>query len=149
MSEPSNSPPTSDQWWRYPITVYPQHTDYAGVVWHGTYIAWLEAARGEALKSCGLDFTNFVALGCDLPVVEMALRYHQFLKMGAVAMVCTRLHRLERVKIKIEQKVESVDGQTVYFTAMVTLVLVDAQKGKIRRQMPPAVQTSLTAMKLG
>ncbi len=146
MPEVSNSPPALDPQLTYQITVCPQHTDYAGVVWHGTYIAWLEAARMEALKSCGLDFANFVALGCDLPVVKMALRYHQFLKMGEVVMVRTKLYSLERVRIKFEQKVESVDGQTTYFTAMVTLVPVDAQQGKIIRQMPPVLQAALKSM---
>ena len=25
--------------------VLPQHTDYAGVMWHGAYVQWLEEAR--------------------------------------------------------------------------------------------------------
>ena len=35
----------SENWFEYPVRVQPHHTDYAGVVWHGAYIAWMEEAR--------------------------------------------------------------------------------------------------------
>ena len=35
--------------WRLKKRVLPQHTDHAGVMWHGAYVAWLEEARVEAL----------------------------------------------------------------------------------------------------
>jgi acyl-CoA thioester hydrolase len=36
------------------ISVQPHHTDYAGIVWHGTYIAWMEEARVEYFKTQNL-----------------------------------------------------------------------------------------------
>ncbi|MCZ0899091.1 acyl-CoA thioesterase, partial [Microcoleus sp. HI-ES] len=35
----------SEGWFEYLVRVYPHHTDYSGVVWHGTYLAWREEAR--------------------------------------------------------------------------------------------------------
>ena len=35
--------------------VLPQDTDHAGVLWHGSYVAWLEEARVQALAEAGLD----------------------------------------------------------------------------------------------
>ena len=67
---------TSEPWFEYPITVYPHHTDYAGVVWHGHYIQWLEEARVACLQSIGLDYAELVRLGCELPVLELTTRYH-------------------------------------------------------------------------
>ena len=37
--------------WRLCKRVLPQHTDHAGVMWHGAYVAWLEEARVEALNA--------------------------------------------------------------------------------------------------
>jgi acyl-CoA thioester hydrolase len=133
----------SAHWCAYPLTVYPQHTDYAGVVWHGTYITWLEAARVEWLKERGLEFADLVTTGCDLPVVKMSLHYHQSLRMGNVAIVRTRLHNLGKIRMEFEQKVHSADLQTTYFTGLITLVAVDRNTGKIMRQLPPAVQEAL------
>jgi acyl-CoA thioester hydrolase len=133
----------SEHWCAYPLTVYPQHTDYAGVVWHGTYITWLEAARVEWLRLRGLEFADLVATGCDLPVVKMSLHYHQSLRMGNVASVTTRLHNLGKIRMEFEQKVQSADLQITYLTGLITLVAVDRTTGKIMRQLPPAVQEVL------
>ena len=40
--------------WLLQRRVLPQHTDHAGVMWHGAYLAWLEEARVEALAAVGL-----------------------------------------------------------------------------------------------
>ncbi len=40
---------TDSVWFEYPVRAQPHHTDYAGVVWHGSYIIWLEEARVECL----------------------------------------------------------------------------------------------------
>ena len=43
--------------WRLRKRVLPQHTDHAGVMWHGAYVAWLEEARVEALSAAGLSYS--------------------------------------------------------------------------------------------
>lgn len=134
---------TREQWFEYPIRVYPHHTDYAGVVWHGTYITWMEAARIECLLSNGIDYSELVNLGCELPVVDLSIRYHHPLAMGISAIVKTRMTEIEGVRIHWDYKIQSVDGQTTYTTARVTLVAIDREKGKILRQLPPAVKNAL------
>ena len=42
--------------WKLRKRVLPQHTDHAGVMWHGAYVAWLEEARVEALARVGLPY---------------------------------------------------------------------------------------------
>ncbi|NEO28658.1 MAG: acyl-CoA thioesterase, partial [Kamptonema sp. SIO4C4] len=41
----------TEYWYEYLVKAQPHHTDYAGVVWHGSYISWLEEARVECLRS--------------------------------------------------------------------------------------------------
>ena len=45
--------------------VLPHHTDYAGVMWHGAYVQWLEEARVEALQAAGLGYAAMTAMGVD------------------------------------------------------------------------------------
>ncbi|ELR99147.1 thioesterase family protein [Gloeocapsa sp. PCC 73106] len=135
---------TSENWFEYPIKVYPHHTDYAGVVWHGTYITWLEAARVECLLSNGIDFSELVSVGCDLPVVDLSIRYHHPLAMGNSAIVKTRMTEIEGVRIHWDYKIQSLDGQKTYISGRVTLVAIDRDKGKIMRQLPPVVKNALT-----
>ncbi len=135
---------TADGWLHYPVHAFPHHTDYAGIVWHGTYVNWLEEARVEWLRLTGLHYRDLVAFGCDLPVVELSIRYHQSVTMGMDLMIRCRLASPPKVRIQWEYKIESVDGQQQYATAAVTLVPVERKTGKIMRRLPPQLQVLLT-----
>jgi acyl-CoA thioester hydrolase len=136
----------SPNWFEYSIVVYPHHTDYGGVVWHGTYLTWMEEARVACLKSIGIDFADLVAMGCDLPVVDLSIRYRRALRMGESAIVKTRTIDMEGVRIVWEYEIQSVDRSIVYLTGTVTLVAVDREKGKIMRQLPNTVKDALVKM---
>ncbi|MCL1474754.1 acyl-CoA thioesterase [Argonema antarcticum] len=133
-------------WFEYPIKVQPHHTDYSGNVWHGSYITWMEEARVECLRSIGVEFADLVALGCDLPVVELSVRYHRALRMGMTAIVKARMTDIDGVRLNWDNQIQSVDGEELYVTARVTLVAVDREKGKIMRQLPPAVKDALARL---
>lgn len=130
-------------WFEYPIRVQPHHTDYAGVVWHGTYIAWLEEARVECLRSHGINFEDLVALGCDLPVVDLSIRYQQPLLLGNQAIVKSRMLPVEGIRIIWEQAVVAPDDNGLYIAAQVVNVAVDREKGKVLRRLPPDLQNAL------
>jgi acyl-CoA thioester hydrolase len=134
-------------WFEYQIVVYPHHTDYGGIVWHGAYLTWMEEARVACLKSIGIDFADLVAVGCDLPVVDLSVRYRRALKMGEAAIVKTRTIDMEGVRIVWEYEIQSVAGDVIYLTGMVTLVAVDREKGKIMRQLPTTVRDALVKMR--
>ncbi|PSP18587.1 MAG: acyl-CoA thioesterase [Cyanobacteria bacterium QS_8_64_29] len=130
-------------WFDYPIRVHPHHTDYAGVVWHGNYLTWMEEARIECLRSMGIDYSHLAALGYDLPVVELALRYHQVLRMGEAATVKTRLAQRTGARIIWDYRIQAPEGDPTYVTGQVTLVALDRERGKILRQLPAVVQEAL------
>ncbi|WP_414549874.1 acyl-CoA thioesterase [Anabaena sp. CCY 0017] len=138
---PSN--PEFESWFEYPVRVQPHHTDYAGVVWHGTYIAWMEEARVECLRSIGIDFADLVTLGCDLPVVELSVRYHRAIHLGMAVIVKIRIAEVTGVRMNWDYGIVSTDGQELYTTAKVTLVGLDRERGKIMRQLPPTVKDAL------
>lgn len=133
-------------WFEYLVRAQPHHTDYAGIVWHGSYLAWMEEARVECLRSIGIEFADLVALGCDLPVVELSIRYHQPIQMGLAAVVRTRMADIEGVRVNWDYQIQSTDGQELFATARVALVAVDREKGKIMRQLPPAVKEALVKL---
>ncbi|MER3431997.1 MAG: acyl-CoA thioesterase [Leptolyngbya sp. ERB_1_1] len=154
MSQPPQLPTSNlvpstiaPDWFDYPITVYAHHTDYAGVVWHGSYISWLEEARIEFLQSRGIDFSQLVEMGCNLPVIDLSIRYHQPLRMGMKAIVRTRLSTIEGVKLPVEYEIRSLDHTALYVSGRVVLVAVDMVKGKILRRLPPTVQSALASVR--
>ncbi|MBD2045067.1 acyl-CoA thioesterase [Coleofasciculus sp. FACHB-64] len=137
---------TTENWFEYPVKAHPHHTDYAGIVWHGSYITWMEEARVECLRSIGIEFADLVALGCDMPVVDLSVRYHRPLRMGMSAVLKTRMADTEGVRINWDYQIQSLDGQELYVTAKVTLVVVDREKGKIMRQLPPTMKDALARL---
>jgi acyl-CoA thioester hydrolase len=133
----------TQSWFEYPVKAQPHHTDYAGIVWHGTYLTWLEEARVEYLRSIGIEFADLVAMGCDLPVVELSLRYHLPIRLGESAIVKVRLVETKGVRINWDYEIQSYDRQEIFLTGKVLLVGVDREKGKIMRQLPSQFQETL------
>ena len=136
----------SEGWFEYLVRVYPHHTDYSGAVWHGTYVAWMEEARVESLRSLGIEYADWVAQGLELPVVELSLRYHRAVQMGQSVAVRTRMTAGEGVRLLWDYEIRSADGKELYVTAQVTLVGVDRDKGKIIRQLPPLLKDALAKL---
>jgi acyl-CoA thioester hydrolase len=133
----------SSPWFNYPVQAHPHLTDYAGIVWHGSYISWMEEARIEYLRSLGIEFSDFVEAGCDLPVVDLTIRYHQAIPHGKQAVVKTRMQRVKGVRVECDYRIESANGRELYSTAKVVLVAIDREKRKIMRQLPEFMETAL------
>jgi len=127
-------------WFEYPIRVQPHHTDYGGVVWHGTYITWMESARVESLIAADTSLNRLVELGYDLPVVALEIRYRQPLRLGMQATVKTRLEPLNGIRLNWLYEIASNDPlPQLYLTAKVTLVTVNTAHRQVVRQMPSEV----------
>ena len=46
----------------------PQHTDHAGVLWHGYYLNWLEEARIDALSKVGIKYIDLIKMDTKCPL---------------------------------------------------------------------------------
>ena len=61
--------------WILTKTVLPQHTDHAGVMWHGSYLNFLEEGRIDAFDKIGHSYPKLSEKGFEIPVVSIQLRY--------------------------------------------------------------------------
>ena len=61
--------------WELNKKVLPQHTDHAGVVWHGTYLNWLEESRIDSLDRAGIQYTELLNRGFEMPVYKIEIKY--------------------------------------------------------------------------
>jgi len=136
----------SEKWFEYAVTAYPHQTDYAGVVWHGNYLLWMEEARVEYLRAIGIEYADLVKLGCELPVVEINLRYHQSMRMGESAIVKAKMNEVQGVRIEWDYQIESLSEQRLFVSGRVTLVAIDRDQGKIMRSLPPMLKTALVKL---
>ena len=128
------------------VSVQPQHTDYGGVVWHGNYIAWLEAARIEYLRSHQIEFADWVNCGIDLPVVDLSIQYRQPLTLGTTALIKCWLLPLKNVRIIWQYEICNAATQELCATAQVTLVPIQQQPRKILRRLPEPMQSDFARL---
>jgi acyl-CoA thioester hydrolase len=145
-SEPAPRP------WSLRRRVLPQHTDHAGVMWHGAYLAWLEEARVEALASAGLAYSDLSARGLELPVVSLAIDYRQALLHGDAVELLSEVLPRQGVKLPWRSRFIGPSGQ-VAAEARVELVLVDLSAGadqrRLLRRLPDDLATAVEALARG
>ena len=137
---------TDDGWFEFQARVQPHHTDYAGIVWHGAYITWLETARVECLRALGVGYETLVQAGCDLPVVDLTLRYHRSLRLGDVVSVRARLEPVRGVRLGWIYELSSPDRLVLYVTGRVTLVTLERDRGRIMRRLPDTLSQALARL---
>jgi acyl-CoA thioester hydrolase len=144
--------PPPDQAWRLQRQVLPQHTDHAGVMWHGAYLAWLEEARVEALAAAGLAYSELSRRGLELPVVHLSIAYQAPLLHGDRVEVRSLV--MPRRGLRLPWQSWFIGpGSRVAAQALVELVLVDFSAGadqrRILRHPPGDLATALTTLVTG
>lgn len=132
----------SEIWFEHVLWVQPHHTDYAGIVWHGTYVAWMEETRIAYLRSHDIHFADWVAAGVDLPVVDLSLQYRQSLTMGMEALIKARF-TVEGVRFLWHYDIQNRATGASCVLGTVTLVPVDHQTRRILRRLPPALTADM------
>jgi acyl-CoA thioester hydrolase len=140
-------PPSQRKGWvDYPVIVQPHHTDYAGVVWHGSYLNWMEEARIAMFRDVGIEFADLVAMGCDLPVVSLNLNYHQAVLMGRKVCVRSRLEPTQGVRLTWTQNICALDSDLCFVSSRVVNVPVDMERRKIMRKLPPLLEKAIAQL---
>ncbi|MBE9139398.1 acyl-CoA thioesterase [Nodosilinea sp. LEGE 07088] len=133
-------------WYEHRVVVQPYHTDYAGIVWHGTYIAWMEEARVNYLHDSGLTFADWLKAGVDLPVVGLELKYRRSLTLGDTALVKVHLGPPKGVRMVWHYVIQNALNQEICIEGSVTLALVEVKTRRVLRRLPQPLQAALEAM---
>jgi len=91
---------------RWPVRVYYHHTDAGGVVYHGTYLDFMEAARIELLAALGLDLAELAAREAVLFIVYgLEVDYRKPARLNEQLVVTAAIARLGGVRLDFEQRV--------------------------------------------
>ena len=110
--------------WKIEKLVLPQHSDHAGVMWHGTYFNWLEDGRIDALYKSGISYFDLTKKGFELPLINASIKYILPLSIGQNITIESIFNIGKSPKIKINSKFIN-ESKKVATLAEVNLVLVD------------------------
>ena len=119
------------------IRVYYGDTDAYGVVWHGSYIKWLEQARTEAFeKSLGMSLAELEAKKIQFPVTEMNIRCKSPAKLHEILEIQTSISSLKPFCVTFESSIANKNTKEIRVIAHITIAVINAETGRIFRRMP-------------
>ncbi len=118
------------------IRILYSDTDSYGVVWHGAYTKWFEAARVELVEKLGLKLDMLEKNNIIFPVVELNIRYKSSAKMNERIEIKTHIKEVTPVSITFEHNVYEEQTGILRVNAQSTIVTVNSETGKLYRKIP-------------
>jgi acyl-CoA thioester hydrolase len=136
----------------YHFEVHVFDTDCYGVMWHGAYLKWLEAARDKAVADCGIDLQT-PNEGWVYPVAEQNLRFRKGAKLRDLLTVHTQISiqgpRLKFHQTLVRPSAKEATVNELLLETLTTCVVCDAVNFKPLRRIPAVLQEALTPIILG
>lgn len=95
----------------FPVRVYYEDTDAAGVVYYANYLKYAERARTEWLRSAGIEQDTMLReTGLGFVVSKAEVRYRSPARLDALLWVETRLQELGKVRMSMRQIIRANDA---------------------------------------
>ena len=132
---------TDKKEWDLTKTVLPQHTDHAGVMWHGSYYSFLEEGRIDALNKVGLTYSELSKEGYEIPVVFAQIKYKISFAHGEKILLKSQFNFINKIRINCKTLFLKGNGD-VGAEALIELVLVRKENDSIKlvRELPPEIE---------
>ena len=126
---------------RLPVRVYYEDTDFSGLVYHASYLRFLERGRTDSLRAAGIDQSALHAAGEGIVFVvrRMTIDYLLPARMDDVVVVETRNAVVRGASLVIAQRI--LRGAEVLVTAD---VLVAALVGGRPARIPDGLRAALS-----
>ena len=128
---------TDKKEWKLTKTVLPQHTDHAGVMWHGSYLHFLEEGRIDALSQVGIKYSRFSKEGYEIPVISAQIKYKISFKHGEKVLLLSKFNLVNKIRINCKTLFLKSNGK-IGAEALIELVIVRKKDDKIKlvRELP-------------
>lgn len=125
----------------WPIRVYYEDTDLAGIVYYANYLRFIERARSELVREAGVDQVAMKAQGLVFAVRRVVADYLAPARYDDQIEVRTRLADVKGASFAMPQQVWR--GETLLFRADVTIAVLNTE-GRAAR-LPAELRARLTA----
>jgi len=126
------------------VRVNYSETDQMGVVYHARYLVWLDVARTEHLRQCGMSYRELEASGLRLAVSEVAIRYRQPARYDDLVRIRCWVRGLASRKVDFGYAIEHAEDARLLATASTSLLALDSTFALSR--LPDSVRDVLRAV---
>ncbi len=101
--------------------------DSMGIVWHGSYVAYLEDGREAFGRHYpGIGYADMQRAGIYAPVYDMRLRYLSSLRMNDVAEIHTQYEHHPGARLDYHYKIYNQRDHTLCIEAHTTQLFIDS-----------------------
>ena len=121
--------------------VFYSDTDAYGVVWHGSYLRWLEMGRVYLCEMMGHNLIDLVNQDIVLPVTNLNIRYKMSAKLNDEIIIETEISKFNGLSVTFKQSILSKETGKKYIEAEVDVVAI-SNDGKLYRKMPKVLAES-------
>ena len=109
---------------RFPLRVYYEDTDFAGIVYYANYLKFIERGRSEWVREIGVDQAALkMNDGVVFAVRHIEADYHSPARYDDELVVTTAVDSVSGARWVVRQTVER--GGKVLFRALVTIVAIN------------------------
>lgn len=116
----------NDNHFRLPLRVYYEDTDAGGVVYYANYLAFMERARTEWLRSLGHENQQLLdEQGVVFAVRRASVDYLSPARLDDLLEVVVAVRQLKRASLVFEQQI--LRGEELLCKGEITLVCVDLE----------------------
>ncbi len=111
---------------RFPLRVYYEDTDLAGIVYYANYLKFIERGRSEYVRALGIDQVELKeGRGLVFAVRRVEADYLSPARFDDRLEVLTAIGQIGGARLVMAQRV--MRGEEALFTAQVTLVLMSLE----------------------
>ncbi len=136
--------------WLLTKIVLPQHTDHAGVMWHGSYLNFLEEGRIDALNKVGSSYSELSKQGFEIPVISVKIKYKISFLHGEKVLLRSQFILLNKLRFTCKSIFLKSNGD-IGAEALLELVVVRKINDSIKliRQLPVEIKNTLLLLEKG
>jgi len=129
------------------LTVAYHDCDPAGVVWHGNYLKYFDAARCALLDKIGYGYHEMEKSGFLWPLIDVQVRFVKAVHYPATVTVVCRLEEYE-YRLKLSYEVFNAAGEVTTRGSSVQ-VAVDMTTNEMCLGSPPELLSKLPGVEEG
>ena len=115
----------------FPVRVYYEDTDVAGIVYHANYLRFFERGRTEWLRELGIDQTVLIEQGLAFAVTKMNIDYLKPARFNDLLEVVTEIQSSKRASLVFKQTIRDKQRPNlIYSKAEVKAACIDMKSLK-------------------
>ena len=140
----------TNKYWELTKNVLPQHTDHAGVMWHGSYLSFMEEGRINALSQVGISYSELSKEGFEIPVISINIKYKISFLHGEICLIKSKFQRKNKLRLNCKTIFLKSNGD-LGAEAIIELVVIRRKNEsmKLVRELPLEIKNKLLLLEKG